>query len=151
MNEDRDIARNRKAFHEYLVLEKIEAGISLVGSEVKALRDGRCNLKDSYASLEDGQAYLLHCHISHYPAAGVWNHVPERPRQLLLHRREIDRLFGKVHQKGLTLVPLRMYWKGGKAKVELGLCKGKQLHDKRQSLKEHELNREAQAELSRKR
>lgn len=148
---DRDIARNRKAFHEYLVFEKVEAGIALHGSEVKSLREGKCNLKDSYAGFENGQAFLLNCHISHYSPAGLWNHVPERPRVLLLHRREIDRLFGRVQQKGLTLIPLRMYWKGGKAKVELGLCQGKKLHDKREALKEKELKREAQAAMARRR
>lgn len=148
---DRDIARNRKAFHEYHVLEKVEAGIALQGSEVKSLREGKCNLKDSYAGFENGQALLFNCHISHYGPAGLWNHVPERARVLLLHRREIDRLFGRVQQKGLTLIPLRMYWKGGRAKVELGLCQGKKLHDKREALKEKELRREAQAAMSRRR
>jgi SsrA-binding protein len=148
---ERDIAQNRKAFHEYLVLERIEAGIALQGSEVKSLREGQCNLKDSYAGVDNGQAFLYNCHISPYKSAGFFNHVPERPRALLLHRREIDRLFGRIQQKGLTLIPLRMYWKEGKAKVELGVCQGKKLYDKRQALKEKDLKREEQAALSRKR
>jgi SsrA-binding protein len=148
---DRDIARNRKAFHEYLVLETVEAGIALVGSEVKSLREGQCNLKDAYAGIEEGEAYLCNCHIGHYGPAGMFNHIPERRRKLLLHRREIDRLFGRVQQKGLTLIPLRLYWKEGRAKVELGLCQGKKLHDKRQALKEKDLKREAQAAISQRR
>lgn len=148
---DRDITRNRKAFHDYEVLEKVEAGIVLVGSEVKSLREGRCNLKDSYAVVMSGELVLLNCHISSYKPASYLNHVPERNRKLLLHRAEIDRLIGKIEQKGLTLVPLRMYWKDGRAKVELGLCRGKKLHDKRKAMKEKELKREADAAMSRKR
>lgn len=147
---ERDIARNRKAFHDYTVLEKVEAGISLVGSEVKSLREGQCNLKDSFAAVEEGQVRLCHMHISHYKPAGLYNHDPERSRPLLLHRHEIDKLSWKVQQKGLTLIPLRVYWKEGKVKVELGLCQGKKLHDKRQALKEKELERETRAAMSRK-
>jgi SsrA-binding protein len=146
---DKDITRNRKAFHEYTVLETLEAGISLQGSEVKSLREGRCNLKDSYIAVMNGDAFLLNCHISPYNSASHFNHVPERNRKLLLHRREIDRLFGLIQQKGLTCIPLRMYWKQGRAKVEIGVCKGKQLHDKRQTMKEKELKRETEAAMKR--
>lgn len=144
---DRDIARNRKALHEYHVLDTYEAGIQLEGSEVKSLREGRCNLKDSYAVVMDGEMFLLNCHISHYEPAARMNHDPERRRKLLMHRREIDILFGKSQQKGYTLIPLRFYWKNGRAKVEIGLCKGKQLHDKRATLKERELKREADSAM----
>jgi SsrA-binding protein len=148
---DRDITRNRKAFHDYEVLEKIEAGIVLVGSEVKSLREGRCNLKDSYAAVMNGELVLQNCHISAYTPAAYLNHDPERHRKLLLHRSEIDRLTGKVEQKGLTLIPLRMYWKDGRAKVELGVCRGKKLHDKRRAMKEKELKREAEVVMRRQR
>ncbi|GMV64258.1 MAG: SsrA-binding protein SmpB [Candidatus Omnitrophica bacterium] len=148
---ERDIARNRKAFHDYIVLDRVEAGISLLGSEVKSLREGQCNLKDSYALIENGEVLLSNMHIAHYGPAGLFNHDPERKRKLLLHRREIDKLFGKVQQKGLTLIPLRLYWKEGRAKVELGVCQGKKLYDKRQALKEKELEREAKSAMSRKR
>lgn len=147
MTTDRDIARNRKAFHDYLILDKYEAGLQLQGSEVKSLREGRCNLKDSYAVVMEGEMYLLNCHISVYEPAARMNHEPERRRKLLMHRKEIDLLFGKVQQKGLTLIPLRLYWKDGRAKVEIGLCKGKQLHDKRATLKERELKREAESAM----
>ena len=148
---DRDIARNKKAFHEYHVLEKCEAGIALQGSEVKALREGKANLKDSYATFGNGELFLVNCHISPFGPAGQFNHPPERKRKLLLHRREIDRLFGKVAQRGLTLIPLRIYWQGKNVKVELGLCQGKKLYDKRRAMKEKELKREAQILLSRNR
>jgi len=144
---DRDIARNRKAFHDYHILDKYEAGIQLHGTEVKSLRVGKCNLKDSYAVVMDGEMYLLNCHISAYEPAARMNHEPERRRKLLMHRKEIDLLFGKTQQKGLTLIPLRLYWKDGRAKVEIGLCKGKQLHDKRAALKERELKRDAEAAM----
>lgn len=144
---ERDIARNRKAFHDYHVLEKYEAGMQLQGTEVKSLRVGKCNLKDSYAIVMEGEMYLLNCHISPYEPAARMNHEPERRRKLLLHRKEIDLLFGKTQQKGLTLIPLRMYWKDGRAKVEIGLCKGKQLHDKRAAIKDRELKREAEAAI----
>ena len=150
-SEDRDIARNRKAFHEYHILDRLEAGVVLTGSEVKSLREGRCNLKDSYAAVEDGEIHLVNCHIAGYQPAGIFDHAPERRRKLLLHRREIDRLFGKIQQKGQTLIPLRVYWKDGRVKIELGLCKGKTLYDKRHALKEKDLKREAQSVLGRNR
>jgi SsrA-binding protein len=147
----RDIAQNRKAFHDYLILDRIEVGIVLEGSEVKALRQGLCNLKDSHALIENGEVHLVNCHIGAFGPAGPFNHYPERKRKLLLHRREIDNLFGKVVQKGLTLIPLRVYWLNNHIKIELGLCQGKKLYDKRHALKEQELRREAQVVMSRNR
>ena len=139
---DRPIATNRRARHEYEILETVEAGIVLRGTEVKSLRDGLVNFKDSYASVRNGEGWLLGCHINPYSHGTDANHDPERDRKLLLHKREIDRLGGKVAEKGLTLVPLRLYFKDGRAKVELGLARGKKLHDKRATLREREVRRE---------
>lgn len=136
------IATNRKASFQYEILEKVEAGISLVGTEVKSMREGKVNLSDSYAMVQKGEVYLLNCHIGAYPNAGPFNHEPLRMRKLLLHRPEIDKLIGKTEQKGLTLIPLRIYFKKGKAKVELGLAKGKKLHDKRETIKKREQDRD---------
>ena len=116
------IAVNRRARHDFFIDESFEAGIVLVGSEVKSLRDGRANLTDSYARISNGELLLVNTHISHYPAANMFNHEPTRPRKLLMHRREIDRLTGKIKERGLTLIPLKLYFKEGKAKVELGLA-----------------------------
>ncbi|MCP9455454.1 MAG: SsrA-binding protein SmpB [Nitrospira sp.] len=139
------ITTNRKAYHDYLVEEKFEAGIVLTGTEVKSLRDGRANLQDSYASIKNGEVYLYHCHISPYRHGNIMNHDPTRTRKLLLHRKEIDKLLGKTQQKGLTLVPLRMYFTPrGKVKVELGLARGKKLHDRRESIKKREAGREVE-------
>jgi SsrA-binding protein len=143
----RPIAVNRKAFHDYQILERLEAGIALTGSEVKSLREGRLQLKDSYARVEEGQLYLLKAHISPYSAGGYANHEPERRRKLLVHKRELKRLIGKTEQKGLTLVPLQFYFLGPYVKVELGLARGKQAHDKRAVLRERDLNREAQSAI----
>lgn len=135
------IAQNRKAGFNYQFLETFEAGLVLQGSEVKSLRDGRANLGDAYALIKNGEAYLLNCHISPYaPAAGL-NHEPLRTRKLLLHKKEIDKLLGKLHEKGLTLIPTKLYFKEGRAKVELALAKGKQLFDKRESMKRKESRR----------
>jgi SsrA-binding protein len=139
---DRPIATNRRARHEYEILETVEAGIVLRGTEVKSLRDGLVNFKDSYASVRNGEGWLLGCHINPYSHGTDANHDPERDRKLLLHKREIDRLGGKISEKGLTLVPLRLYFKDGRAKVELGLARGKKLHDKRATLREREARRE---------
>jgi SsrA-binding protein len=148
MAEPRNIAINRKARHDYFVDETFEAGLILTGSEVKSLRDGRANLKDSYARVSGGDAQLLNLHISPYDAAHHDNHEPTRTRRLLLHRREIDRLEGQVRQKGLTLIPLRLYFNArGRAKVELGLGRGKKQYDKRQSIKEREARRETDRAL----
>lgn len=141
---------NRKARHEYEILEKYEAGISLLGSEVKSLRDGRANLKDSYAAIEGDRVVLRNCHISAYQPAGPHNqHEPERPRPLLLNRREINKLRGKVVERGFTLVPLRIYFRNGWAKVELGLGKGKRAYDKREAKRKDAVKRDIERELSR--
>ncbi|HXH06091.1 MAG TPA: SsrA-binding protein SmpB [Vicinamibacterales bacterium] len=142
MAEEKTVATNRRARHEYEILETIEAGLVLRGTEVKSLRDGQVNFKDSYATVRNDEAWLLGCHISPYSHGTDANHDPERDRKLLLHRREIARLIGKVSERGLTLVPLRLYFKGGRAKIELGLARGKKLHDKRATLREREVRRE---------
>src|SRR5438445_12270051 len=139
---DRAIATNRRARHEYEILETLEAGLVLRGTEVKSLRDGQVNFKDSYVTVRNGEPWLLGCHIAPYSHGTDANHDPERDRKLLLHRREIDRLGGKISEKGLTLVPLRLYFKDGRAKVEIGLARGKKLHDKRAALREREVRRE---------
>ena len=136
------LCQNRKATFNYEILEKIEAGIVLVGSEVKSLRDGKGNLADSYAHFKDDELWLLNAHISHYPSANQFNHEPNRPRKLLLTRREIDRLIGKLQEKGLTLIPMSLYLKKGRVKVELGLGRGKKVYDKRESIKKRENARE---------
>lgn len=140
--EQKTVATNRRARHEYEILETIEAGLVLRGTEVKSLRAGQVNFKDSYATVRNGEAWLLGCHISPYSHGTDANHDPERDRKLLLHRREIERLTGKIAERGLTLVPLRLYFKDGRAKVELGVARGKKLHDKRSALREREVRRE---------
>jgi SsrA-binding protein len=139
---DRDITVNRRAFHEYHIDERVEAGLALVGSEVKSLRDGRVNLKDAYARFLGDELYLIGVHISAYGPASQFGHDPERNRKLLLHRREIDKLRGKIKERGLTLIPLRLYWVRGRAKAELGLGRGKKLHDKREAIRERTEKRE---------
>ncbi len=138
----RPIASNRKAYHSFDILETHEAGLVLRGTEVKALRDGRADLKESYARIEGTEAWLLGCHISPYAQGNRANHDPLRPRKLLLHRGEINRLLGRVMEKGLTLVPLRLYFKDGRAKVELGLARGRKTLDKRHAIREREERRE---------
>jgi len=137
-----NICQNRRALHDYEVLSRIECGIVLVGTEVKSLRDGHGNLEDSYARVDDGEVWLIGAEIPEYLYGNRLNHKPKRPRKLLLHRREIDKFAGKASDRGLTLVPLRMYFKDGKAKVELAIAKGKQAHDKRESLKKADAKRE---------
>lgn len=139
---NRDIAVNRRARHEFHIEETFEAGIVLQGSEVKALREGKANLKDSYGRLEGEEVFLWNAHISPYGPASQFGHEPTRARKLLLHRQEIARLQGKVKERGLTLIPLRLYFKNGRAKVELALARGKKQHDKRESIKEREMRRE---------
>ena len=142
------IAQNRKAWHDYFIEDRYEAGLSLKGWEVKSLRAGRVQLKESYVIVKDGQVYLFGAHIS--PLASASTHVhpdPTRTRKLLLHAEEISRLIGAVERRGYTLVPLSLYWKRGRAKIEIGLAKGKQQHDKRATLKERESDREAQRAL----
>lgn len=136
------VCQNRKAFHDYHIEETIEAGISLLGTEVKSLRAGQANLKDSYVLVKDNEVFLLNCHISPYSHGNITNHEPLRTRKLLLHRKEIERLRGKVAQKGYTLIPLKIYFKGSMAKVEVGFAKGKQVFEKRDKIKEREANRE---------
>jgi SsrA-binding protein len=139
------VATNRKAYHDYFIEEKFEAGIVLKGTEVKSLRDGRVNLQDSYASVREREVLLHNCHISPYSHGNIMNHDPIRIRKLLLHKKEINKLLGKTLQKGLTLIPLRIYFsKRGHAKVELGLAKGKKLYDRRDSIKAREAGREVE-------
>lgn len=136
------VATNRRARRNYTIVETYEAGMVLVGSEVKSLRAGKLELKDSYAQVDHGEVFLVGAHISPYDFAHEGGHDPERERKLLLHRREIDRIAGSLAEKGLTLIPLQVYFKDGKAKVELGLAKGKSTYDKRQSLRDREHERE---------
>ena len=138
----RIVCQNKKAYHDYEILEKIEAGLVLLGTEVKSLRQGKANLKDSYAKIRQGDVHLYGCHISAYTHASYDNHEPERVRKLLLHSFEIKRLFGKSQEKGYALIPLKIYFSKGKAKVELGLARGKKQYDKRESLKRKEEARE---------
>lgn len=140
---------NRKARHDYTIGETFEAGLVLRGGEVKSLRAGRANLKDSYARINDGEAFLLNAHISDYKPAHYFNGDPTRTRKLLLHKREIMHLLGKTRQQGLTLVPLRLYFKGGRAKVELALAKGKRMYDKRAAIRERDIKREVERALHR--
>jgi SsrA-binding protein len=142
MAADKVIATNRKAFHNFTILETYEAGLVLKGTEVKSLREAQVNFKDCYAAIENGEAWLIGCHITPYHHGSDANHDPERKRKLLLHTREIGRLLGKVAERGLTLVPLRLYFKQGRAKVELGLARGKKLYDKRAAIRERDDRRE---------
>jgi SsrA-binding protein len=142
---EKAVVTNRKAFHDYFIEDKFEAGIMLQGTEVKSLREGRVNLQDSYASVREGQIFLHHCHISPYSHGNLSNHEPLRTRKLLLHRKEINKLLVKTQQQGLTIIPLRIYFSNrGLAKVELGLAKGKKQHDRRESDKKREASREVE-------
>jgi len=136
------ICQNRKAFHNYFIEETYQAGVSLLGSEVKSLRDGRVSLGDSYGDIKREEIFLVDAHISSYPQANRLNHEPLRTRKLLLHKKEIKRLIGKVEQRGYTLIPLKLYFVNGRVKVDLGLAKGKKLFDKRESLKKRMMERE---------
>ncbi len=142
MSEIKIVCQNKKARHDYSIENTFEAGIMLKGTEVKSLRNGTANLVDSYAIIENEEAWLLHFHIDAYTPATQFNHHPMRKRKLLLHKKEIEKLIGKTKEKGCTLVPLKIYFKNGKAKVDLGLCKSKKLHDKRAALKKQESDRE---------
>jgi SsrA-binding protein len=135
------VCQNRKAYHDYYIEETLEAGISLLGTEVKSLREGKANLKDSYVIMKGKEAFLLNCHISPYSHGNIVNHDPLRSRKLLLHRKEIEGLMGKSLQKGYTLIPLKIYFKDSHAKVELGVAKGKRLYEKREKIKEREAKR----------
>jgi SsrA-binding protein len=151
MAEDKVVATNRDAYHNYHILESHECGVALTGTEVKAIREGRCNLKDSYGQIRAGEIWLLNAHISHYSHGNRQNHEPTRARKLLLHRSEINRLAGKSQEKGLTLVPTRLYLKKGRIKLELALAKGKKLYDKRETERRREADREARAMLKERR
>ena len=141
-DEIQSIARNKRARYDYHIVETFEAGLVLTGTEVKSLRDGRANISDAYGIIKDGEAYLLNLHISPYESRGYANHEPDRTRKLLLHRKEIRRLIGAVERQGLTLIPLELYFKRGMAKVALALGKGKKLHDKRETERERDADRE---------
>ena len=144
-----DVATNRRARHKFELVEKMEAGIQLLGTEVKSLRGGKAQLKDGYAQVQDGEVWLHNVHIPPYAPATRENHEPERPRKLLMHKREIERLLGKTREKGLTLVPTRLYFNGPRAKVEIALARGKDVGDKRQTIKEREMKREMERALRR--
>jgi len=148
-SQDPLLASNRKAFHDFEILERFEAGIVLQGTEVKSIRDHRVSFKDSYARVGNGEIWLEGCHISPYSHGNIHNHDPERPRKLLLHRREINKLLGEVTKGGLTLVPLRLYLKRGKVKLELGLARGRRAFDKREVARKKVIEREVEAELKR--
>ena len=141
------IAENRKAYHDYHLLETFEAGVALLGTEVKAIREGRANLRDSFARVDNGEVYLYNVNISPYSHRGYVDHEPLRPRKLLLHRNEIRKLIGKTVEKGMTLVPVRMYFKNGRVKVAISLAKGKKEYDKRETIKRRESDRETRAAM----
>ncbi len=141
--EPRLITENRKARHKFEVLDTLECGLVLVGSEVKSLRCGRISLEEAYGRVREGEVWLIGCDIPEYPQATVWNHEPKRPRKMLVHRRELHKFANQAHEKGLTLVPLKLYFnERGVAKVLLGLCRGKQLHDKREAMKKADTQRD---------
>jgi SsrA-binding protein len=144
------VCQNRKAFHDYSIEDTLEAGIALSGTEVKSLREGKANLKDSYVLVKGGEVFLLNCHISPYSHGNIMNHDPVRTRKLLLHRKEIERMSGKAAAKGYTLIPLKIYFKASFAKVEIGLAKGKRLFEKRDSIKEREAKREIEKAMKNK-
>ncbi|HUO76025.1 MAG TPA: SsrA-binding protein SmpB [Thermodesulfovibrionales bacterium] len=137
----RIVCQNKKAYHDYSIEETLEAGIQLQGTEVKSLREGKANLRDSYVLLKNSEAFLLNCHISPYSHGNIMNHEPLRTRKLLLHRKEIERIRGKAQQKGYALIPLKIYFKDSFAKVEIGLARGKRLYEKRETIKEREAKR----------
>jgi SsrA-binding protein len=143
----KNIAENRKAFHDYHILETFDAGMVLLGTEVKSIREGRVNLRDSFARAEAGEVFVFNIHIQPYSHRGYADHDPIRRRKLLLHAHEIRKLTGKVVEKGMTLVPLRMYFKNGKVKLEIGLAKGKKVHDKRETIKRRDADRETRAAI----
>jgi SsrA-binding protein len=148
---ERDAAVNRAAGHNYFLLEKYEAGIMLRGTEVKSVRNGLCNLKDAYGLVKDGEVWLLNAHIGPYEHGNIFNHDPVRTRKLLLHKDEVRKLIGKTQQKGLTLIPTRMYFRNGRAKCELALARGKQLWDKRETERRRDADREAREAIARSR
>jgi len=146
---DKTVVTNRRVRREYFIEESFEAGLVLTGSEIKSIRAGRANLQDSYVSIRDGEAWLVNLHVSPYKQASIEKHEPKRDRKLLLHRRQIDRLLGKVQAKGYTIVPLRLYLKNNRAKVEIALAKGKKLYDKRADLAKRQAQRDMERALRR--
>ncbi|MBQ7828793.1 MAG: SsrA-binding protein SmpB [Clostridia bacterium] len=141
------VTQNKKAYHDYFVDEKFEAGIELFGTEVKSIRAGSVNLKDSYCDFKDGELFVVGMHVSPYEHGNIFNRDPMRKRRLLMHKREILKLFGLVAQKGVSLIPLSLYFSGSRVKVELGLCRGKKLYDKRDSIAKHDADREIERRL----
>jgi SsrA-binding protein len=144
------VAKNKKAYHDYFVQEKYEAGIELTGTEVKSVRQGTINLKDSYCTIKNGEIFVQNLHISPYEKGNIFNKDPLRPKRLLMHKREIMKLYGQIKQEGLTLIPLTVYFKGPLVKLELGLCKGKKMHDKRESTARKEIEREMDRKMKEK-
>ncbi len=145
---ERTFATNRQARHEYEILESVEAGIALTGTEIKSLREGKANLSDAYARIEHGEAWLVGAHIPAWAGGNRYNHEPRRDRKLLVHKREIKKLAGEADQRGVTLIPLAIYFKGGRAKVEIGVARGKQQYDKRETIKKKEMDREVRRAMS---
>ena len=145
------ITKNRRAFHNYHVFERVEAGIALQGTEVKSLRQGNVSIQESFARVREGEVFLYDCHIAPYEKSGYVEHEPKRKRKLLLHRREIKKLVGKIEQKGYSLIPLSLYFKRGYAKVELGVCVGKRKYDKREDMKKREAHRDMRREIDKRR
>ncbi len=141
------IATNRKAYHDYFIEDRMEVGLALSGSEVKSLREGRANLKDSFVQFRGGEAFLVNAHVSAYGPASWTGHAPERDRKVLAHRRELDRWAGEVARSGVTCIPLQLYFKGARVKAEIALVKGKKLHDKRDTIREKDLKREADRDM----
>ncbi len=146
---DEVIVRNKKAFFNYEILDRYEAGLALHGTEVKAIRDHKVNLKESYARVKNGEVWLEGCHIGPYRHGNLFNHEPLRPRKLLLHRREINKLIGVTVRRGFTLVPIALYFKAGKVKVEIGVARGKRMYDKRETARRKTVDRDIQMELKR--
>lgn len=148
MNENsRTVAQNKKAYHDYFVLEEYEAGIELFGTEVKSIRQGRVNLKDAWCSIDNGEIFVNGMHISHYEQGNIFNRDPLRKKKLLMHKKEIHKLYGTIKQQGLTLIPLSVYFNKGKAKIKVGLCKGKKIYDKRDVAAKKEANRSIDREI----
>lgn len=141
------VANNKKAYHDYFVDEKYEAGLVLHGTEVKSLRMGKCSIKESFIRIEDGEVWVYGMHISPYEMGNIFNKDPLRPKKLLMHKAEIHKLLGKIKEKGFTLVPLQVYFKDGRAKIEIGLCRGKKLYDKRQDIAKKDQRREAEKDF----
>lgn len=148
-NEGKPVATNKKAYHDYFVLEEYEAGIELIGTEVKSIREGRLNLKDSWCSIDNGELFANDIHISPYEHGNIFNRDPRRKRRLLLHKNEIRRLFAQTRQKGYSIIPLSVYFKKGKAKLKIGLCKGKKLYDKREDAAIRDAQRDIEAGMKR--